>query len=65
MSLSHLPPPRLPLPPRTTVRLRLKPPPSSAFLPAGEHVTAKESAGEQREVSFLDSTLQGMKEAPQ
>lgn len=32
-------------------------------VPAGEHVTAKERAGEQREVSFFDSTLQSMQEA--
>lgn len=41
-----------------------QPPPTAVpSLPAGEHVTAKESTSEQREVSFFDSTLQGMQEA--
>lgn len=50
--------------PTRTARPCLQPPPKAApSVPAGEHVTAQESAGEQREVGFFDSTLQGMQEA--
>lgn len=63
MSLSQLPLCPV-LPPRSKRETHaLAPAHAMPSIPAGEHVAAKESAGEQREVSLFDSALQSLQEA--